>query len=275
MNGFKHGDHLLTVEGVSLTLDGHVILRDVNAQILDVQRTDSAQVTGQIVGFLGRSGMGKTQMSLIMAGLQKPTTGRVLLNSNGTPVQAGLVGYVTQDYLLFEHRTVLGNLLVAGKQAGLSQAQAKDKAFVLLNRFGLADRAKYYPIQLSGGQRQRVAVCQQLMCSEHFLIMDEPFSGLDGVNQAEMMKLIVEVANADELNTIILITHDVTAACTISDTLWLMHRDRDEQGREIPGARIQHSYDLAEMGFAWRHDLAEDPTFRQFVYEVKQYLLKT
>jgi polar amino acid transport system ATP-binding protein/sulfate transport system ATP-binding protein len=116
----------------------------------------------------------------------------------------------------------------------------------------LADRAEAYPAELSGGQRQRVAIAQQLLCSEHFVLMDEPFSGLDPLATARIIDLIGEVAGLHELNTIVVATHDVGAAIAVADTLLLMGCDRDGEGRVVPGARIQATFDLVARGLVGR-----------------------
>jgi polar amino acid transport system ATP-binding protein/sulfate transport system ATP-binding protein len=139
----------------------------------------------------------------------------------------------------------------------------------LLKRFGLGSHAKRYPVQLSGGQRQRVAIAQQLLCSDHFLLMDEPFSGLDPLMVDEVVRLITEVGSMDEENTIIVVTHDIPAAISVADTLWLMGRERDEQGNIIPGARIVSTYDLIERGLAWQTNVTQLPEFAQCVREVR------
>ncbi|MGC4045735.1 MAG: ATP-binding cassette domain-containing protein [Armatimonas sp.] len=136
---------LLKIEGVSLTLGGKLILRDVNAEVKNVVREGMQQ--GQVVGLLGPSGVGKTRLFRILAGLDQPDSGRVLLGAEGKPVTRGSVGVVAQDYPLFAHRTVLSNLLVAAKQAGKSEKDCED----LLEKFGLAGHEKKYPAQLSGG----------------------------------------------------------------------------------------------------------------------------
>jgi len=269
MAPYSYGQTLVRVDGVNLAFGDNVVLRDVRVEIKDVIRPGS--VTGQVVGFLGPSGIGKTQFSRILAGLKQPDSGTVLIGPNGgQAVRAGSVGYVAQNYVLFEHRTVMGNLLIAGRQGGMTKKDAGDKAMAYLERFGLAERASYYPMQLSGGQRQRVAIIRQLMCSEHFLIMDEPFSGLDVIQLQNVRELISEVSRVHEFNTIIVITHDVTAAAMISDTLWLMGRDRTSDGQIVPGARIHTVYDLAAMGMAWHEDIDQDPRFRELVYQIKK-----
>ena len=174
---------------------------------------------------------------------------------------AGTVGVVFQNYVLLRHRTVMGNLVTAGVVNGMSRSDAKDKASHLLERFGMADRGSFYPAQLSGGQRQRVAIAQQLVHHKPLIIMDEPFSGLDPIALKEVIKLVVEVAHSDELNTMIIITHDIRAAMLVSDTLLLLGRDRTPEGKVVPGAHIQHAYDMVERGMAWRDDLERDPQF--------------
>ncbi|HEX8450707.1 MAG TPA: ABC transporter ATP-binding protein [Longimicrobium sp.] len=258
---------LLDIQGVNFVRNGVPILRDLSAQIRDVVRPGMSQ--GQIVGLLGPSGVGKTTLFKILAGLVDPDEGTVRIGEAGVPANPGLVGVVTQNYVLFEHRTVLGNLLIAGKQAGMSSADAKSRAMDYLERFGLTAHAEKYPMQLSGGQRQRVAIAQQLLCSEHYLVMDEPFSGLDVIAQEKVQELLVEVSKRHEENTIILVTHDVTAAVAVCDTIWLMGRDREPGGAIIPGARIVEVIDLIERDLAWHPDIRTRPGFHTLVDEIK------
>ena len=258
---------LLDIQGVRFARGGTAILRDLTVQIRDVVRPGMSQ--GQIVGMLGPSGVGKTTLFKILAGLVNPDEGTVKIGEAGTPADPGLVGVVTQNYVLFEHRTVLGNLLIAGKQSGMSSADAKAKAMGYLERFGLTEHGEKYPMQLSGGQRQRVAIAQQLLCSEHYLVMDEPFSGLDVIAQEKVQELLIEVSRRHEENTIILVTHDVSAAVAVCDTIWLMGRDREPNGAIIPGARIVEEIDLIERDLAWHPDIRTRPGFHALVDEIK------
>ena len=265
-------DTLLKIEGVSLTLGGKLILRDVHAEVKDVHRDGMEQ--GQVIGLLGPSGVGKTRLFRILAGLDLPDSGRVLLGAAGKPVQRGSVGVVAQDYPLFAHRTVLGNLLVAGRQAGLSAADARAKAVGILERFGLSEHGKKYPAQLSGGQRQRVAIAQQLLCSDNLLLMDEPFSGLDLVALGSVVRFLGEMAASDEFKTFVIVTHDVEAAIAVCDTLWVMGRDRTSTGEIVPGARIQKVYDLMERGLAWRDAATDDPAYLALLREIRDLFPK-
>ncbi len=250
---------LLKIEGVSQTLGGRPILRDVNVEVHNIHRPGLQQ--GQVVAFLGPSGMGKTRLFRLIAGLDEPDTGRVLVGPSQMPVRRGTVGVVAQQYPLFAHRTIMGNLKVAGRQAGLSKAESQAKALELLERFGLADQANKYPSQISGGQRQRVAIVQQIICSDSLLLMDEPFSGLDVAAVDRVIRLINEMAAADEHLTIIVVTHDIQAALEVADTLWVLGRERDAAGEPIPGAKIVKTYNLIEAGLAWRENITRDPAF--------------
>ena len=266
--GYEYGKVVLQAKDISQNLGGNQILRNVDVEVRDLRIP--GRVTGQVVGFLGPSGIGKTRFFRILAGLDAPDTGTVLIGEDARPVERGRVGVVSQHYPLFQHRTVLGNLEVAGAQAGLASGAAHDKAMEFLRRFGMADRAHLYPSQLSGGQKQRVAIAQQFMCSENFLLMDEPFSGLDPVQVDNVAELIAEVASLHELNTIIVVTHDIGAAIEVSDTLWLMGRDRTPEGRIVPGARIQHSYNLVERGLAFRKGITQTPEYAQLLQEIAE-----
>src|SRR5689334_14366365 len=96
---YELGVSILQVNGVSLTLGGRCILRDVNLEIRDIRRT--GQTVGQVVGLLGPSGIGKTRLFRIMAGLDQPTSGTVLIGEDNSPVERGKMGVVAQDYPLF------------------------------------------------------------------------------------------------------------------------------------------------------------------------------
>lgn len=256
-------DTLLTVDNVGLSFGDKVVLRGVNAKVLDTPGR------GQVVGFLGPSGIGKTQLFRIIAGLMKPTAGRVTLNGFDRAVIPGEVGVVAQSYPLFSHRTVYSNLMLAAKMKRDS-APAKDRVLAFLEEFELTSHANLYPAQLSGGQRQRVAIIQQVLCSDHFILMDEPFSGLDMVMLEKTCALIQKVANMDELNTIIVVTHDITSAASVADHIWLMGRERDVDGKAIPGAKIVQTYDLIKEGLTWEPGIITKPGFVELVRTVKE-----
>jgi len=258
---YRVGERLLTIEALSVS-HGVPVLRQLDATIDNLIRDGMSQ--GQVVCLLGPSGIGKTQLFRCIAGLQTPDAGGVYLNGKRTPVTPGEVGVVAQHYPLLGHRTVLGNLLVAAMRSGAGRAAATGRAMQMLGQLGLAERALAYPAQLSGGQRQRVAIAQQLLCSSHFLLMDEPFSGLDPAAKATVCDTIRTLSTADELNTIIVVTHDIDSALRIADTLWLLGREPD-----LGGARIIEKYDLIARGLAWHDNIDETEEFHQLGKELK------
>lgn len=265
---YTYGTPVLKVGGVSLSLGGRQILRGVDLEVLDVRVPD--RTAGQVVALLGPSGVGKTQLFRIIAGLQEPDAGTVLIGEKGTPVERGMVGVVAQHYPLFAHRRVLGNLTVAGRLGGLSADKATERAQSLLERFKMADAADKYPAQLSGGMRQRVAIAQQFMASENLLLLDEPFSGLDPVQIDAAVDLILEVASLHELNTLVVVTHDITAALQVANLVCLLGRDRDASGNVVPGAYVQKTYNLLDLGLAWRKGVSDEPDFIAVRKEIRE-----
>jgi NitT/TauT family transport system ATP-binding protein len=264
---YERKEVLLDVQGVSVSYGATPVLKDLSVQIRNLVRPGLNQ--GQIVGLLGPSGVGKSTLFRVLAGLLVPDAGTVCVGPERTPATPGLVGVVAQNYPLLEHRTILANLALAGRQAGLAGRDAREAAQQYLQSFDLTEHAEKFPIQLSGGQRQRVAIAQQLICSSHYLVMDEPFSGLDVVAIDHVQRMLVDVATRHEENTLILVTHDVTAAVAVCDTLWLMGRERDAEGRAIPGARIMETFDLVEMDLCWHPDILSRPACVELIQEIK------
>jgi NitT/TauT family transport system ATP-binding protein len=274
MHEHSYAETLLTVNNVSRRIGDNLILRDINIDIRNITRPGVSQ--GQIVAILGPSGVGKTQFFRVLSGLEKPTTGEVLIGNEQKHVRVGQVGVVFQNYPIDQHLTVIQTLVRAGKQTGLSKNAAQEKGLSFLNDFGLVERKNFYPEQLSGGQRQRVAIIEQLMCSEHFLLMVEPFSGLDYAAKQDACALINKVVYDDkagtekEKNTIIVVTHDIDTALCIADKIWFMGRDRDEEGKIIPGARIIETSDLVSEGIAWRPDVQYTDRFIEIEKAIKK-----
>jgi ABC-type nitrate/sulfonate/bicarbonate transport system ATPase subunit len=263
---------LLTVEqlGKSFkTNDGGtlVVLKDLSLTIRDIKGKP------QIISLLGPSGAGKTTALRIIAGLDKPSAGCVKLSEGeGKPLRearVGDVGVVFQRYPLFDDINVLNNLIEPAVRAGMPKKDARDKALRLLDEFDMVKQGLAWPLQLSGGQRQRVAILQQLMQDRHFIILDEPFSGLDPVNIINVIDLIVGTANQHTLNTFIIVTHDVTSALVVSDTVFLLGRSRDEKGNPIPGARVMKQYDLIAEGLAYHTAVEDLPRFTEIRKEIK------
>lgn len=259
---------LIKLEDVCLSLGNRVILNRVNAEVKDIVRPGMVQ--GQIVGLLGPSGIGKSQLSRIIAGLQKPSAGTVFVGEPGVQVRKGMVGMVDQGYVLFDWATVLENLLIAGKQAGLTHDASMKKIAALAIEFQVSSYLKLYPKQLSGGTRQRVAILQQVICSEHFMVLDEPFSGLDMITKRRACDFVRKIGSMDELSTIIVVTHNIAEAASIADTIWLLGEAQDTDGKYIGGANIVETYDLAALGLCWHPELTDSVEFRDFVHDVEK-----
>ncbi len=267
---YKLSDTLLKIENLSLSYKKQLVLRDINLEIKDI--SVEGTTTGQILTLVGRSGVGKTQLFKQIAGLSIPTKGSVLVGKNQEPTKPGVVGMVLQDYPLFSHYTVLGNLELVCKKD-------KDRIDYYLNEFDIYDHRNKYVSQLSGGQRQRSAIVQQLLCSEHFTLLDEPFSGLDPVAIDKLCRIIIKVTNLNEQNTVIISSHILEPAMAISDTVVMLgHQYGKEEGKEelvkIEGATIVHIENLAEQGLSWNPDIRKEIRFVHKVEEIRELFHK-
>lgn len=259
-------DTLLSIENVSLSFGEHQVLRNINAKVEDL-RIDNC-IAGQVVAFLGRSGAGKSQLLRILAGLQKPTVGNVYVTDKREPVKSGAVGMVMQDSPLFPHRTVMSNLMLAAAQHGYTRSAAKERIEDLLEDFELLDARTKYPKELSGGMRQRVAVLQQILSSDHFLLMDEPFSAMDPVNVRRTCELIAKIANQDELNTCILVSHAIQPVLAVADTAWILGREKAPGCEWLPGATIVEEINLIDRGCAWSNQVLGSTPLQEVEAEI-------
>lgn len=274
---YTKNETLVKAENISLYIGGNPILRDVNIEIKNIVRKDHL-TQGQIVGFLGPSGVGKTQFSEILTGLKTPgihkesnyeVQGRLTVNTPAVDVAPGMVGFVQQNYPLFDYMNVYKNLRVAARKSDLSKAEQEDKIKFYLEKLNLMPHALKYPAELSGGTRQRVAIAQQLLCSKYFLVLDEPFSGLDVNMIDKVCSMLQDVANLNDLNTIIVISHDISATVSIADTLWLMGKEKNEIGEHIPGAKILQEIDLISRGLAWEPNITQKAEFGETIREIR------
>jgi ABC-type nitrate/sulfonate/bicarbonate transport system ATPase subunit len=255
---------LLKAESVGLSYGGKQILRDVNFEIHNIKRPNMQQ--GQVISLIGRSGIGKTQMFKILAGLIKPTKGVVKIGLDQHIVTSGEVGIIPQNYILFNHRTIYDNLKIGLDFSGqkLSDKQELDLINDYAEKFALKDHLKKYPMQLSGGQKQRASIIQQVLTGNKFILLDEPFSGLDVLMVDKIIELLLKVSTLNELNTLIIVSHDLENSMAISDTVFIM---ANQLGKE--GATITEEIDLIKLGFAWDKEIYQNKNFQDLVAQIK------
>jgi ABC-type nitrate/sulfonate/bicarbonate transport system ATPase subunit len=255
---------ILQAEEVNLSYDDKIILRDINFNIKNIIRPGMLQ--GQVVSLIGRSGIGKTQLFKILSGLQQPTSGNVFIHQD-KKVKAGDMGVIFQSYYLFEWRTIMQSLMMAAKQNSALKGKEKEAIKTHANNFSLTDHLNKYPEQLSGGQRQRVSIIQQLLKGSDFLLLDEPFSGLDVCVLDKVVDLLLQVSTSDELKTLIIVSHDIETAVAISDTVFILGEEDDK-----PGATIKKEIDLIARDLAWQKDIRKEKVFSEAVEEIKACL---
>jgi ABC-type nitrate/sulfonate/bicarbonate transport system ATPase subunit len=261
---YEKNDIILKAEKVGLSYADKTILRDISFELHDIVRPDICQ--GQVVSLIGRSGIGKTQLFKILAGMNKPTTGAVLIGKDMHPVREGEVGVVSQNYILFNHRSIRANLEIAlgNNDKNYTETDKKNIIKDYSEKFNLAEHLDKYPLQLSGGQRQRVSILQQALTSNKFILLDEPFSGLDVLVIDKVVDLLLKISRLDELNTLIIISHDIENSMAISDTVFIMANQPGKQG-----ATITEKFDLIEMGMAWNPEIKNDHKFQEMVTHMK------
>jgi polar amino acid transport system ATP-binding protein len=264
---------ILCLDKVSAGYDGKAILKDVSLIEKDIVREDCT--TGQIMAVVGRSGRGKSTLFKVLTGLVKPMSGRVLITSSkpnepeaAKEVGEGDVGFVDQKYTLFRHKSVYQIMQYALKK---NKATAEEKIKIIdeqLKKWGLTDHKDKYPCELSGGQRQRTAIIEQLLTSKHFMVFDEPFSGLDVGNIESVREAFDLILTSNELNTIIFSTHDLKLAVELADVIYVI--GYPEGTTEY--STIVNKYDLKEIGLAWTKFGAEH---LELVESIKADLLKS
>ena len=262
-SGYTKAEVLMSVRSVSLAFE-KLILRDVNFTVHNIVRPGVSQ--GQVISLIGRSGIGKTQLFRILAGLQEPDTGSVAIGPDQHLVEAGEVGVVSQHYMLFNHRTIKENLRLAMRHSDNALTDVEREQMILQHAeaFDLSAHLGKYPMQLSGGQRQRTSIIQQVLTGSKFILLDEPFSGLDALIVDKVIELLTRISTVDELNTLVIISHDVENALAISDTAFILAREADKEG-----ATVSETLDLMEMGFAWNPEIRKNGAFQELVAQIK------
>jgi sulfate transport system ATP-binding protein len=191
--------------------------------------------SGALIALLGPSGSGKTTLLRILAGLEFPTSGRVLFggqDATGLSVQERRAGFVFQHYALFRHMTVFENvaygLRARPRKERPTEAEIGRRVNRLLDLIQLPDIGTRYPNQLSGGQRQRVALARALAIEPRMLLLDEPFAALDAKVRKELRQGLREIHDRTGLTTVF-VTHDQEEAMGLADLVVVMSMGRIEQ----------------------------------------------
>ena len=190
-------------------------------ETLALAKIDLEVKNGEFITFVGPSGCGKTTLMNVIAGLQQPTSGHVMMDGADIAGKPGHVGYMFQKDLLIPWRTVTGNIVLGAALTGRATKADRTAARELAARYGLGDFVDHYPHALSGGMRQRVALMRTLAFHKDVLLLDEPFGALDAQTRLEMQQWLLEVW-ADSGRTVLFITHDVDEAVFLADRVVVM-----------------------------------------------------
>ena len=246
--------HLDNVElGYGEGSDYKAVLKNINLTEFDVVR--EGHITGQVIAVVGRSGRGKSTLFKALTGLVKPRSGEVLITELDTPdgsdakiVSEGDVGFVNQKYTLFRHKTISQIFAYALRKSNMTKEEKTETIARYLGEWGLEPHKNKYPCELSGGQRQRTAIIEQILSSGHFMVLDEPFSGLDVGNIRDVKNSFELIKNDHELNTIIFSTHELRLAVELADSVYVVGFPDETQ----EFATIVKYFDLKAMGLAWQ-----------------------
>jgi ABC-type nitrate/sulfonate/bicarbonate transport system ATPase subunit len=194
-------------------IGGHALpaLRDVSL----------AAERGEFVCILGPSGCGKTTLLNIIAGLDRPDEGRVVIDGTDVTGCVGSAAYMPQKDLLLPWKTILDNVTLGLEVAGVSRSEARLRAAPLIPQFGLAGFERARPSALSGGMRQRVALLRTVLTGRETLLLDEPFGALDALTRVDLQGWLLDIAGSLG-KTVILVTHDIDEALYLSDRVYVM-----------------------------------------------------
>ncbi len=272
MQTFEYTNTLLKVSDLSLNYGDKKILDNINFEIKDVIRFDGV-TQGQVVAFLGRSGRGKSSLFKLITGLEQPTKGNVEIANVADgykslkKIEEGEVGFVDQKYTLFRNKTIVESLQFAMRKSKLSNSEKEKELESIIKNWGLEKAKNNYPNELSGGQRQRTAILEQILNSSAFLVLDEPFSGLDVGNIENVKNAMKLISSTSEENTIIFSTHDVEIAVELADIIYIIgYQDGQTSG-------VIKKYNLMEMGLAWNSEFTS--SHFELCKEIKNTLLNS
>ncbi|MFF5263696.1 ABC transporter ATP-binding protein [Actinomadura viridis] len=216
---------MLEINELTHTYGDHTVLSDLNLKVAE----------GELVSIVGPSGCGKSTLLRCVAGLVRPTGGKVVLN--GAPIDGvpDDLAVVFQDYSrsLLPWLTVRDNVALPLRRRGKDKKARRYAAQQALESVGLADAGRKYPWQLSGGMQQRVSIARALAYRPTLLLMDEPFGSVDAQTREDLEDLVLQV-HRDEGMTILLVTHDIDESVYVGDRVVVLARNPGRVRAELP-----------------------------------------
>ena len=201
--------NILEVKNLSYSFGNNPILKDINIHVNE----------NEMVAIVGSSGVGKSTLFNLIAGVLKKQTGEIIINSSDDYI--GKVAYMLQKDLLFEHKTIIDNVILPLIIAKVDKKEALEEGNKILKQFNLDKYANKYPQQLSGGMRQRVALIRTYMFKKNIFLLDEAFSALDAITKKELHRWYLNLKKEFNLTTL-LITHDIEEAVFLSDRIYIL-----------------------------------------------------
>lgn len=213
---------MLSVKNLKKSFGKNTVLKDIS---FDVS-------TGDILAIVGPSGSGKSTLLRCLNMIETPSSGKIVFEgtnlvdkNTNLSLAREKIGMVFQQFNLFNHLTVLENLMLAPvKLKVMGEGSAKRKAIMLLEKIGLKDKALSYPSSLSGGQKQRVAIIRTLMMEPDIILFDEPTSALDPEMIGEVLDLIKMVAS--ENKTMIIVSHEISFVKSIANRILFLENGK-------------------------------------------------
>lgn len=212
----------------------YVELRNINKRFGDYQASKDINIQipqGRLVALLGPSGSGKTTILRMIAGLEHPDSGDILIDGkvmNNVPGSERGIGFVFQNYALFRYMTVYDNIAFGLKVKRMNRSDIDKRVRELIRLIGCEGLENRYPSQLSGGQRQRVAFARALAPNPQILLLDEPFAAIDAKVRAELRTWLRSIINQVGI-TSIFVTHDQDEAIEVADEIIVTNAGRVEQ----------------------------------------------
>jgi len=226
----------LVLDGISRTYPG----ARGSAATVALQPTTLKVDENDFITILGPSGCGKSTLLRIVAGLDRPTSGRVLLDGAAVTGPGRERGMVFQSYTLFPWLTVEENIRFGLREQGMAEARQREIAARYIASVGLAGFERHYPRMLSGGMQQRTAIARALANDPRILLLDEPFGALDHQTRGLMQELLLSIWEA-ERKTVLFVTHDIEEAIFMANRVIVMTarpgRIKDEVAIDLPHPR--------------------------------------